>query len=111
LKDPAAHAAKPLFSCAGQLGVIDPAGRHFPSRSIMKSCPIFPLVGTITAVGPNILAKGGALCRYLEISEQGGRVRRLTIVRAVEALAALVEQHAIGLFLFYVRQRGRHHAR
>src|SRR3984893_13496740 len=74
---------------------------------MMKSCPIFPVIGTITAVGPNNLDKGGVLYRYIEISEKGGRVRRLTIVRAVEALAALIERHAIGLFFFWERQGER----
>jgi hypothetical protein len=74
---------------------------------MMKSCPIFPVIGTITAVGPNILDKGGILYRYIEISEKGGRVRRLTIVRAVETLAALIERHAIGLFFFWERQGER----
>jgi hypothetical protein len=74
---------------------------------MMKPCPVFPIVGTITAVGPNRLDKGGVLYRYLEISEPGGRVRRLTIVRAVEELAALIEKHAIGMFLFWERQGER----
>jgi hypothetical protein len=73
----------------------------------MKSCSIIAIIGTITAVGPNNLDKGGVLYRYIEISEKGGRVRRLTIVRAVETLAALIEQHAIGMFLFWERQGER----
>ena len=71
---------------------------------MIKSCPIFPVIGIITAVGPNSLDKGGVLYRYIDICEKGGRTRRLTIVRAVEALAALIEQHAIGMFLFWERQ-------
>jgi len=74
---------------------------------MMKSCPIIPVIGTITAIGPNNLDKGGVLYRYIEICEKGGRIRRLTIVRAVEALASLVEQHAIGMFLFWERQGER----
>jgi hypothetical protein len=74
---------------------------------MMTSCPVFPVIGTITAVGPSMLDKGGVLYRYIEISETGGRVRRVTIVRAVEDLAALIEQHAIGLFLFWERQGER----
>ena len=74
---------------------------------MMKPCPVFPIVGTITAVGPKWLDKGGVLYRYIEISEQGGGIRRLTIVRAVEELAALIEQHAIGTFLFWERQGER----
>jgi hypothetical protein len=73
----------------------------------MTPCPVFPVVGTITAIGPSTLDKGGVLYRYIEISETGGTVRRLTIVRAVEALAALIEQHAVGMFLFWERQGER----
>jgi hypothetical protein len=73
----------------------------------MKSCPIFPVIGTITSVGPNTLDKGGVLYRYIEICEKGGRTRRLTIVRAIEALAMLIEQHAVGMFVFWERQGER----
>jgi hypothetical protein len=73
----------------------------------MKSCPIIPVIGTITAIGPNDLDKGGVLYRYIDISEQGGGVRRLTIVRAVEELASLVEKDAVGTFLFSERQGER----
>jgi hypothetical protein len=73
----------------------------------MKSCLIFPVVGTITAVGPSNLDKGGVLYRYIDICEKGGRVRHLTIVRAVEALASLIEHHAVGMFLFWERQGER----
>jgi hypothetical protein len=73
----------------------------------MHSCPVFPVVGTVTAVGPSRLDKSGVLYRYIEICEKGGRARRLTIVRAVEALATLIEQHAIGIFLFWERQGER----
>ena len=74
---------------------------------MMKSCPIIPIIGTITAIGPNNLDKGCVLYRYIEICEKGGRIRRLTIVRAVEALASLIEQHAVGMFLFWERQGER----
>jgi hypothetical protein len=74
---------------------------------MMKPCPVFPIIGTITAVGPSRLEKGGVLYRYLEISEKGGKVRRLTIVRAVEDLASLIEKNAIGMFLFWERQGER----
>jgi hypothetical protein len=73
----------------------------------MQSRPIFPVIGTITAIGPNNPDKGGVLYRYIEIAEKGGRTRRLTAVRAVEGLAALIEQHAIGMFLFWERQGER----
>jgi hypothetical protein len=72
-----------------------------------QSCSIFPVIGVITAVGPNMLDKGGVLYRYIDICEEGGSIRRLTIVRAVEELAALIEEHAIGMFLFWERQGER----
>jgi hypothetical protein len=74
---------------------------------MMKPCPVFPVVGTITAVGPSMLDKGGVLYRYIEFREKGGHARRLTVVRAVEELAALIEQHAIGMFLFWERRGER----
>jgi hypothetical protein len=73
----------------------------------MELCPIFSVIGIVTAIGPNNPDKGGVLYRYIEISEKGGRTRRLTIVRAIEALASLIEQHAIGMFLFWERQGER----
>jgi hypothetical protein len=73
----------------------------------MTSCPILPVIGTITAVGPNTLDKGSVLYSYIEICEKGGRTRRLTIVRAIEALALLIERHAVGMFLFWERKGER----
>jgi hypothetical protein len=73
----------------------------------MKSGPIFPIIGAISTVGPNNPDKGGVLYRYIEFREEGGRRRRLTIVRAIEALASLIEQHAIGMFLFWELQGER----
>ena|ERR1700731_3315296 len=73
----------------------------------MESCAIFPVIGTITAIGPNSPDKGGVLYRYIDICEKGGRTRRLTIVRAVETLASLIEKHAIGIFLFWECQGER----
>ena len=70
----------------------------------MKACPVFAIVGTITAVGPSMLHDGGVLFRHIDICEKGGEARRLTSVRAVEAIASLIEQHAIGIFLFWERQ-------
>jgi hypothetical protein len=73
----------------------------------MNACPVFAVVGAVTAVGPSTLDKGGVLYRYIDICEQGGTVRRLTIVRAIEDLAALIEEHAIGMFLFWDSQGER----
>lgn len=73
----------------------------------MKSCPVIAVIGTITAVGPNNPDQGGVIYRYIEICEKGGRTRRLTIVRATAALASLIEQHAVGMFLFWERQGER----
>lgn len=69
----------------------------------MKSCPVVAVIGTISAVGPNNLDRGGVSYRYIDICEEGGRARRLTAVRAAETLASLIEQHAVGMFLFWER--------
>jgi hypothetical protein len=81
-----------------QLVSILPAG--FSSRAIMQSCPVLPVIGTITAVGASSLDKGGVVYRYLEICEQGGRTQRVASVRAIKGLAGLIERHAVGMFLF-----------
>ena len=73
----------------------------------MSACPLVAVVGTITAIGPSMLDKGGVIYRHIEICEQGGRVRRLTMVRAVDALASLIERHAVGMFLFWELQGER----
>jgi hypothetical protein len=73
----------------------------------MPYCPIFSVIGTITAIGANNPDNGGVVYHSIEISEQRGRTRRLTAVRAVEELASLVEQHAIGMFVFWERQGER----
>jgi hypothetical protein len=104
---PPQTAAKPLRGVRRPVGVSNLLAGFFASRSIMQSCSIIPVIGTITAVGPNTLDKGGVLYRYIEISEKGGKVRRLTIVRAIEGLAALIEKDVIGLFLFWERQGER----
>jgi len=73
---------------------------------MMNPCPVFPVIGTITAVGPSMLDEGGVLCRYIEISETGGKLRRPWVDRAdgprqvdFEAMRA------------YAQQRGRRDAR
>jgi hypothetical protein len=65
------------------------------------------MIGTITEVGPNNREPGGVFYRYIDICEQGGSTQRLTIVRAGAGLAGLIEQHAIGMFLFCERQGER----
>src|SRR5262249_15723043 len=100
----AADAAKPLRGCRRPVATsVVLAGFSKPWR-MMSPCPLFPSIATISAIWPSMLDKGGVLYRHIEICEQGGRVRRLTIVRAIEALALLIEQHAVGMFLFWERQ-------
>ncbi len=50
------------------VGNFDPLARFF-KLTIMKSCPLFPIIGTITGAGPNTLDKGGVLYRCIEIFE------------------------------------------
>ena len=68
------------------------------------SCPLFPVIGTITAVGPSMPHAADRVFRYLEICQNGGDIRRLTIVRAVPEIASLIEQHVTGIFLFWQLQ-------
>ena len=91
---PAADAATPLRSSPASGFVLGPPDRRFPSNRKMTPCPVFPVVGTITAIGPSMLDKGGVLYRYIEFCERGGRIRRLTVVRAVEALASLIRSES-----------------
>jgi hypothetical protein len=65
-----------------------------------KPCPMFAVVGTVTMVGPATIDDGDTTYQHLVIREKGGRMRHLTIVRAIADIAALIEQHAIGLFYF-----------
>jgi hypothetical protein len=63
--------------------------------------PLFWVDGTVTDVGER-LSKGEAttVFRSLEICRRGGRVQRLTVVRAPQEIATLIEQHCIGMFFF-----------
>ena len=69
------------------------------------SCPLLSVVGTVVVVGPVELEDHDTTYRYLVIQENGGRLRDLTTVRAVPALSELVEQHVIGMFLFWETPR------
>jgi len=64
-------------------------------------CPLLSVVGTVVVVGPVELGDQDTTYRYLVIQERGGRLRDLTMVRAVPALSELIEPHAIGMFLFW----------
>ena len=69
-------------------------------------CRMFAVIGTVTMVGPVTVDDGDTTYQHLVIREKGGRIRHLTIVRAVAELAALIEQHAIGIFLFWEQEPG-----
>jgi hypothetical protein len=58
-------------------------------------------IGTVVVVGPVELADHDTTYRYLVICEQGGRLRDLTMVRAIPELSELVECNAIGMFVFW----------
>jgi hypothetical protein len=60
------------------------------------------VVGTIAAIGPAVPERRGTTYKYLEIYEKGGHLRRLTFVHASAEIAALLEEYAIGIFLFWV---------
>jgi hypothetical protein len=59
------------------------------------------IAGTIASIGPRVSDERGTTYHHLEIYEKGGGLRRITIVRAVAEIAALVEEHAIGTFVFW----------
>jgi|HubBroStandDraft_6_1064221.scaffolds.fasta_scaffold478870_1 hypothetical protein len=67
-------------------------------------CPLFAITGTVATVGPTTADDDGTTYQYLVIREKGGGVRHLTIVRAVAEIAAIIERHAIGIFLFWEQQ-------
>jgi hypothetical protein len=57
--------------------------------------------GTIASIGPRVCDRHGTMWQHLEFYEEGGELRRITIVRAITEIAALVEEHVIGIFLFW----------
>jgi hypothetical protein len=71
-----------------------------------KLCGMLPVIGTIVAIGPTAADDGDTTYQHLAIREKGGRMRHFTIVRAIADLAALIEPHAIGIFLFWEQELG-----
>lgn len=70
-------------------------------------CSLFAIVGTVAMVGPTTADDDGTTYQYLVIREKGGRLRHLTIVRAIAEIAAIIERHAIGIFVFWAGQGER----
>jgi hypothetical protein len=62
---------------------------------------LLSVAGTIASIGPRVCDRHGTTWQHLEFYEEGGGLRRITIVRAVTEIAALVEEHVIGIFLFW----------
>jgi hypothetical protein len=62
---------------------------------------LFSIVGTIASIGPSVSDEHGTTYHHLEIYEKGGKLRRITIVRAVTEIAALIQEHSIGIFVFW----------
>jgi hypothetical protein len=62
---------------------------------------LLSVAGTISSIGPRVCDRHGTTWQHLEFYEEGGGVRRITIVRAITEIAALVEEHVIGIFLFW----------
>ena len=69
-------------------------------------CPMLPIIGTIAVVGPATADDGDTTYQYLVIHEKGGRMRHLTIVRAIAEIAEIIERDAIGIFLFWEQGLG-----
>ncbi|HXW27446.1 MAG TPA: hypothetical protein VEK73_22045 [Xanthobacteraceae bacterium] len=66
-----------------------------------------PITGTVVAIGSRATTDGDTTFQYLAIRERGGSPRHLTIVRASAEVAALIEPHVIGTFLFQEGQGER----
>jgi hypothetical protein len=62
---------------------------------------LFWVAGTVTSLGQRFRDDESTVFHSLEICRLGGNVRRFTIVRAVEEIAALVERDCIGTFFFW----------
>jgi hypothetical protein len=62
---------------------------------------LLSVVGTIGSIGPRVCDLHGTTWQHLEFYEEGGGLRRVTIVRAIPEIAALVEEDAIGIFVFW----------
>jgi hypothetical protein len=60
----------------------------------------FWIQGTVTNVGERCDDEVTAVFRSLDICWAGGVVQRVTVVRTVQNLASLIEQHCIGTFFF-----------
>jgi hypothetical protein len=70
-------------------------------KSLNSKGSPFWLDGTITAVGERSSnSEVITVFRSLDICRLGGRVQRLTIVHAIQDIAALIVQHCIGTFFF-----------
>jgi hypothetical protein len=62
---------------------------------------LLSVAGTIASIGPRVCDRHGTTWHHLEFYEKGGGLRRITIVRAITEIAALVEEHVSGIFLFW----------
>jgi hypothetical protein len=54
--------------------VFAPADLFFFKLSIMKSCALVPVIGAITAIGPNNADKGGDFAALRAYAQKCGRV-------------------------------------
>jgi len=63
--------------------------------------PLFWVSGTLASLGQRFSDSRGVTFHHLEIRELGGKVQRLSLVHAVQAIAALVEQNAVGTFFIW----------
>jgi hypothetical protein len=62
---------------------------------------LLSIVGAIASIGPCVCERHGTTWHHLEFEEEGGGLRRITIVRAIAEIAALVEERAMGIFLIW----------
>jgi hypothetical protein len=62
---------------------------------------LLSIVGAIASIGPRMRDRQGTIFHHLEFQEEGGGLRRVTIVHAIAEIAALIEERAIGIFVFW----------
>jgi hypothetical protein len=62
---------------------------------------LLSIVGTIASIGPRMRDRQDTIFQHLEFQEEGGGLRRVTIVHAIAEIAALIEERAIGIFVFW----------
>lgn len=62
---------------------------------------LFWIAGTVTNLGQRFRDDDNTIFHSLDICRLGGQVHRLTMLRTVEEVSALVERDCVGTFFFW----------